>query len=142
MTTLSILQLSQGTLVHVAPSLVKRRKTHFHNLPCGASIILGNNGYVWICPTVNEDTDHTGGFIENTEVLTSWLSVWSHDHQSGHMTIRQVVLISPVSWPLVWSFDHQTSSLTTSLDIWPPVGSVDSQSGDLSCPILTINSII
>ncbi|KAK2185421.1 hypothetical protein NP493_237g01048 [Ridgeia piscesae] len=63
-------KLSQGTLVHVAPSLVKRRKTHFHNLPCGASIILGNNGYVWICPTVNEDTDHTGGFIENTEPVS------------------------------------------------------------------------
>ena len=61
-------QLSQGTLVRVSPSLVKRRKTHFHNLPCGASIILGNNGLVWISPTVNEDTDNMGGFIENHEV--------------------------------------------------------------------------
>jgi hypothetical protein len=34
-------KLGQGILVQVSPSLVKRRKTHFHNLPCGASIILG-----------------------------------------------------------------------------------------------------
>ena len=25
----------------VSPSLVKRRKTHFHRLPCGANVILG-----------------------------------------------------------------------------------------------------
>ena len=57
-------QLGQGTLVQVSPSLVKRRKTHFHNLPCGASVILGNNGYVWISPTISEDTDNTGGLNE------------------------------------------------------------------------------
>lgn len=58
-------KLGQGTLVKVAPSLVKRRKTHFHNLPCGAGVILGNNGYIWISPTVNEETDNTGGFVQN-----------------------------------------------------------------------------
>ena len=61
-------QLGQGVLLCVSPSLVKRRKNHFHNLPCGASVILGNNGYIWICPTINEDTDNTGGFIQNLEV--------------------------------------------------------------------------
>lgn len=45
-------KLGQGVLVKVSPSLVKRRKSHFHSLPCGCSIILGNNGYVWIYPTV------------------------------------------------------------------------------------------
>ncbi len=45
-------KLSQGgTLVKVSPSLIKRRKTHFHQLPCGASVIMGNNGFVWISPT-------------------------------------------------------------------------------------------
>ena len=48
-------QLGQGTLVIVSPSLVKRCKNHFHNLLCGASIILGNNGYVWISPQVSDD---------------------------------------------------------------------------------------
>lgn len=56
-----LLQLSQGVLVKVFPSLIKRRKTHFHNLPCGASIILGNNGFIWISPTANSEIE--GKFI-------------------------------------------------------------------------------
>merc|ERR1719433_1078809 len=48
-------KLSQGTLVTVSPSLIKRRKTHFHQLPCGASVILGNNGFVWVSPTQHEE---------------------------------------------------------------------------------------
>jgi len=63
-------KLSQGVLIRVSPSLVKRRKTHFHNLPCGASVILGNNGYIWVSPTVNEDTDNTGGFVQNLEPVS------------------------------------------------------------------------
>ena len=39
----------------VAPSLVKRCKNHFHNLLCGASLILGNNGFIWISPIVVDD---------------------------------------------------------------------------------------
>lgn len=40
----------------MSPALVKRCKNHFHNLLCGASIILGNNGYIWI--SSHESTDH------------------------------------------------------------------------------------
>jgi len=71
-------KLSQGTLVKVSPSLVKRRKTHFHKLPCGASVILGNNGFVWVSPTQHEEQTSTsssdnpgsasssgGGFTQN-----------------------------------------------------------------------------
>lgn len=58
-------KLGQGILVKVFPSLIKRRKTHFHNLPCGASIILGNNGYIWISPTVNTEVEGAGGFMQN-----------------------------------------------------------------------------
>ncbi|VVC90936.1 unnamed protein product [Leptidea sinapis] len=47
-------KLSQGILVKVFPSLIRRRKNHFHNLPCGVSLILGNNGYIWIYPTKEE----------------------------------------------------------------------------------------
>ena len=42
-------------MVTVPPVLVKRRKTHFHTLPCGASVILGNNGYIWIGPIAPEE---------------------------------------------------------------------------------------
>uniref|UniRef100_A0A1B6MIS7 Uncharacterized protein n=1 Tax=Graphocephala atropunctata TaxID=36148 RepID=A0A1B6MIS7_9HEMI len=59
-------KLSQGVLVKVFPGLIKRRKTHFHKLPCGASIILGNNGYIWICPTAQED-EGAGGFVQNLD---------------------------------------------------------------------------
>lgn len=59
-------KLGQGILIKVFPSLIKRRKTHFHNLPCGASIILGNNGYIWISPVVNTEAEGgQGGFNQN-----------------------------------------------------------------------------
>ena len=67
-------KLSQGTLVKVSPSLVKRRKTHFHKLPCGASVILGNNGFVWISPTQHDSEEGmSGGFAQNlsTQVQAS-----------------------------------------------------------------------
>ncbi|KAJ8977659.1 hypothetical protein NQ317_002461 [Molorchus minor] len=60
-------KLSQGVLVTVFPSLIKRSKTHFHNLPVGASIILGNNGLIWICPTINKVEEGVGGFVQNLE---------------------------------------------------------------------------
>ncbi|XP_055630527.1 exosome complex component RRP4 [Toxorhynchites rutilus septentrionalis] len=64
-------KLGQGILVKVFPSLVKRRKTHFHNLPCGASVILGNNGFIWISPIVNTEGEESGGFSQNLEETVS-----------------------------------------------------------------------
>lgn len=63
-----LLQLGQGVLVQVSPSLVKRQKTHFHDLPCGASVILGNNGFIWIYPTTEQKDEEAGGFTTNLEV--------------------------------------------------------------------------
>ncbi|CAH0699207.1 unnamed protein product [Spodoptera exigua] len=62
-------KLSQGILMKVFPSLIKRRKNHFHNLPCGISVIIGNNGFIWISPPeqnnlVEEEKDE----IVNVEV--------------------------------------------------------------------------
>lgn len=59
-------KLGQGILLKVSPSLVERRKTHFHNLPIGAHLILGNNGYIWISQTVSEGSE-SGGFAVNME---------------------------------------------------------------------------
>ena len=64
----SPLQLGQGVLVQVSPSLVKRQKTHFHDLTCGASVILGNNGFIWIYPTPEQKDEEAGGFTTNLEV--------------------------------------------------------------------------
>lgn len=59
-------KLSQGCMVRVPPALVVRRKNHFHDLPCGATIILGNNGYIWVCPT-SEQSEGGGGYLQNLE---------------------------------------------------------------------------
>lgn len=53
-------------MVKVSPSLIKPQKTRFHDLPCGASVILSNNGYVWVRPIIPEDC--AGGFVQNLEV--------------------------------------------------------------------------
>ncbi|XP_023666814.1 exosome complex component RRP4 [Paramormyrops kingsleyae] len=63
-------KLGQGVLVQVSPSLVKRQKTHFHNLPCGASIILGNNGYIWLYPTPGQQDEEAGGFHTSMEPVS------------------------------------------------------------------------
>jgi len=55
--------------VCVSPTLVKRSKNHFHNLLCGASVILGNNGYIWISP--GNATDHLQAQRRFQEPLTS-----------------------------------------------------------------------
>ncbi|KFW65821.1 Exosome complex component RRP4, partial [Pygoscelis adeliae] len=60
-------KLGQGVLVQVSPSLVKRQKTHFHDLPCGASVILGNNGFIWIYPTPEQKDEEAGGFTTSLE---------------------------------------------------------------------------
>ncbi|KAB0800870.1 hypothetical protein PPYR_05224 [Photinus pyralis] len=60
-------KLSQGVMLKVFPSLIKRSKTHFHDLPIGASVILGNNGFVWISPTMVNQEDNVGGFTQNLE---------------------------------------------------------------------------
>ncbi|XP_071374448.1 exosome complex component RRP4 isoform X2 [Centroberyx affinis] len=65
-----LISLGQGVLVQLSPSLVKRQKTHFHNLPCGASIILGNNGFVWLYPTPGHQEEEAGGFYTSLEPVS------------------------------------------------------------------------
>jgi len=59
-------KLGQGTMVKVLPSLVRRWKTHFHSLPCGVSLIIGNNGFIWVYPTAGSNM--SGGFVHNFNV--------------------------------------------------------------------------
>ncbi|XP_020835364.1 exosome complex component RRP4-like isoform X2 [Phascolarctos cinereus] len=59
--------LMTGVLVQVSPSLVKRQKTPFHDLPCGASVILGNNGFIWIYPTPEQREEEAEDFIASLE---------------------------------------------------------------------------
>lgn len=64
-------KLAQGILVRVSPSLIERRKTHFHNLPCGAHVILGNNGFIWICPTTTSEGSESGGYMSVFETVSA-----------------------------------------------------------------------
>ncbi|KAM3727276.1 Exosome complex component RRP4 [Dirofilaria immitis] len=64
-------KLSQGTLIKISPYLIKRRKSHFHTLPCGVSVIFGRNGYVWIAPVASEEQNMTGGYSQNLEEVVS-----------------------------------------------------------------------
>lgn len=41
-------KLIDGVFVTVQPELVKRAKKHFHELDCGVTAILGNNGYIFL----------------------------------------------------------------------------------------------
>lgn len=62
-------KLGQGVLVKCTSSLMKRRKTHFHDLHFGARIILGRNGWIWIePPPVDGLLTATGGYTHTTEV--------------------------------------------------------------------------
>jgi exosome complex component RRP4 len=67
--TLRYGKLGQGLLVKVSPSLMKRRKTHFHDLHFGAKIILARNGWVWIEPPSDGQMSATGGYTHSDETV-------------------------------------------------------------------------
>ena len=50
-------------------SLKELRTTHFHQFPFGASIILGNNGFVWISQTLVADDETSGGIMLGCGIL-------------------------------------------------------------------------
>lgn len=77
-------------MVQVSPSLVKRQKTHFHDLPCGASVILGNNGFIWIYPTTEHKEEDAGGFTANLEV------------REQHCSWQNGVVLSPLCFCGGW----------------------------------------
>ncbi|EDO36519.1 predicted protein [Nematostella vectensis] len=56
--------LKHGTLVKIPPTMVKRCKTHFHNLPCGATVIIGNNGYIFLSTIITPEALGTDGMAE------------------------------------------------------------------------------
>ncbi|TKR81580.1 hypothetical protein L596_015429 [Steinernema carpocapsae] len=60
-------KLPQGILVQIPAFLVKRRKSHFHQLPCGVSVIIGCNGNIFVSQIPSEGSGATGGFVQNLE---------------------------------------------------------------------------
>ncbi|XP_018397915.1 PREDICTED: uncharacterized protein LOC108775939 [Cyphomyrmex costatus] len=58
-------KLSQGIMLKVPPMLIQRKKTHYHTLESGATLILGYNGYVWISANIQNVDKSEGGFTED-----------------------------------------------------------------------------
>eukprot|EP00911_Craspedida_sp_UC1_P002146 UC1_evm1s1651 len=67
-------KLGAGSFLAVQASLVKRSKNHFHTLPCGVGLVLGNNGYIWVGPPLAEAADVAerggGGAAPTTAAIT------------------------------------------------------------------------
>lgn len=79
-------KLSQGIMLKVSPALIKRQKTHFHNLANGACLILGNNGYVWIGANAGGDVDRSeGGFTQDLSRVT-------HENREVCARLRNCIL--------------------------------------------------
>ena len=58
-------KLTNGLLVQVPCTLVKRLPQHFVSLQCGVDVIVGSNGNIWISPTrsaVVDGLDETAAF--------------------------------------------------------------------------------
>ena len=66
-------KLGQGCLIQVSSPMIKRQKVHFVNLPCGVSIILGRNGFIWVTSTsIQESSRKNGGFTPLLKVIISF----------------------------------------------------------------------
>ena len=106
------LQLTQGTLVTVPPSLVKRCKNHFHNMLCGASIILGNNGYIWISPIVSDDHQQPQYRFQTPT------GVSSVEKEEKVSTSKFIILVFSLD-TMSQTFVAQFFSMVTNLVLWP-----------------------
>jgi len=109
-------KLGQGVLLKVSPSLVKRRKTHFHTLPFGASIILGNNGFIWIYQTGAGD-DEGGGFSAD-------LNLVQRAEREVMARLRNVVLALSTNGTLLWDtsiiYGYEASSKYSVTELLSP----------------------
>lgn len=63
-------KLGQGVLVEISPSLIKARKNHFHAFPFGVSLVIGNNGFIFIYPTETEENPEAVISKETRENVT------------------------------------------------------------------------
>lgn len=110
-------KLGQGCLLRVSPSLVKRRKTHFHTLPMGVSVILGNNGLIWLYPSREGEVEEGGGF-------TSDLGVVPHQEREVMSRLRNVVLSLSSGGIMLWDtsiiYGYEASSKYSVTELLSP----------------------
>ncbi len=63
-------KLRNGSLVIVPSSLIKRSKSHFLDLVYGVSVILGLNGYVWVCKPYKVEDESEMYSSKNLDSIT------------------------------------------------------------------------
>ena len=80
----------------VSPCLVKRRKRHFHQLPVGANLILGNNGFIWIYQAAIGEGEDGGGFAPD-------LGIVQHQDREVMARLRNVVLSLANNETMLWN---------------------------------------
>jgi len=95
-------KLGQGVLVTVSPSLIKRRKTHFHSLPVGASIILGNNGLVWLHPSSQGGEGEGEASGAGAGGFSADLGVVGHEQREVLARLRAVVVSLASNGCMLW----------------------------------------
>eukprot|EP00039_Didymoeca_costata_P003227 m.66204 g.66204 ORF g.66204 m.66204 type:complete len:296 (+) comp11789_c0_seq2:153-1040(+) len=62
-------KMQNGSYFEVPCALVRRCKNHFHMLPCGVGVVLGNNGYIWV--GVSLDPLHPGAQQEQSQTMVT-----------------------------------------------------------------------
>ncbi|XP_071639161.1 uncharacterized protein Naam isoform X2 [Temnothorax longispinosus] len=90
-------KLSQGIMLKVPPMLIQRKKTHYHTLENGVTLILGYNGYIWIGASIQNVDKSEGGFtedlskipVENRNVCTRLLD-WNLETGSRQVALRDM----------------------------------------------------
>lgn len=65
-------KLEGGQFLVVPHALIKRSKSHFHHLPCGVTVVLGNNGYIWIEPTRAKHVEASDSIIPHIDTSATW----------------------------------------------------------------------
>eukprot|EP01121_Diplochlamys_sp_Union-15-3_P009992 TRINITY_DN2758_c0_g1_i4.p1 TRINITY_DN2758_c0_g1~~TRINITY_DN2758_c0_g1_i4.p1 ORF type:complete len:159 (+),score=25.99 TRINITY_DN2758_c0_g1_i4:539-1015(+) len=56
-------KLSNGLFLSAPPALIQRVSSHIVRLQCGVTVVLGNNGYIWI--TEPKDEEETEADVED-----------------------------------------------------------------------------
>jgi len=112
-------KLSYGLCLNVCPSLIRRIKSHFIDLESiGVSLIIGNNGYIWISPYVpkqEEDDNDNPPPTEQTQIATVSLET-----RQNMTRIRNSIVVLSRRWVAIHpSTIKYVFNLSCKLDMQP-----------------------
>lgn len=65
--------------MEVPPALVERQRSHFHSFASGVDVILGLNGYIWVC----KHPGRSGEELEPEELYANYNEPMSEEERLG-----------------------------------------------------------